>query len=88
MFAKAPPPPAAARAGSLAINIAASAGINPNTNNRPSPVVVRLYELKASAQFEAADFLSLYEKDQAVLGADIVTRDEFVLAPGEKKTID
>ena len=96
MFAKAPPPPAPAaaaaaaavvRAGTLAINIAASAGINPNANNRPSPVVVRLYELKASAQFEAADFLSLYDKDQATLGADIVTRDEFVFAPGEKKAI-
>lgn len=96
MFSKAPPPPApppaaaaaaVVRAGTLAINIAASAGINPNANNRPSPVVVRLYELKASAQFEAADFLSLYDKDQATLGADIVTRDEFVLAPGEKKAI-
>ncbi len=95
MFAKAPPPPAPAaaaaaavvRVGTLAINIAASAGINPNANNRPSPVVVRLYELKASAQFEAADFLSLFDKDQATLGADIVTRDEFVFAPGEKKAI-
>jgi type VI secretion system protein VasD len=90
MLSKAPPAapaPAAARPGALAINIAASAGINPNANNRPSPVVVRLYELKASAQFESADFLSLFDKDQATLGADVVTRDEFVLAPGEKKAI-
>ncbi len=91
MFAKAPPPPAPPppppKPGTLAINISASAGINPNANNRPSPVVVRLYELKASAQFESADFLSLYDKDQAVLGADVVARDEFVLAPGEKKAI-
>ena len=47
-----------------------------------------MYELKASAQFESADFLSLYDKDQAVLGADIVVRDEFVLQPGEKKTVN
>jgi type VI secretion system protein VasD len=87
LFSKTPPPPPPPKPGTLAININASNGINPNANNRPSPVVVRLYELKASAQFESADFLSLYDKDQSVLGADIVVRDEFVLAPGEKKAI-
>jgi type VI secretion system protein VasD len=89
MFAKAPPPPPPPpKPGTLSINISASSAINPNTNNRPSPVVVRVYELKASAQFESADFLSLYDKDQAVLGADIVARDEIVFAPGDKKVIN
>ena len=87
MLKKAPPAPPPPRPGGLVINVTASAGVNPNANNRPSPVVVRLYELKASAQFESADFLSLYDKDQSVLGADIVSRDEFVLAPGDKKAI-
>lgn len=87
MLSKSPPPPPPPKPGALVINMAASAGINPTASNRPSPVMVRLYELKASAQFEAADFLSLFDKDQATLGADIVTRDEFVLAPGEKKAI-
>jgi len=50
-------------------------------------VVLRIYELKASAHFDSADFVSLYEKDQAVLGADIVVRDEFVIQPGEIKTL-
>jgi type VI secretion system protein VasD len=72
----------------LSINLVASGAINPDARARPSPVVVRLYELKATAQFEAADFLSLYDKDQSVLGADIVTRDEFVLKPGESKVIN
>jgi type VI secretion system protein VasD len=87
MLKKAPPAAPPPRPGGLVINVTASAGVNPNANNRPSPVVVRLYELKASAQFESADFLSLYDKDQSVLGADIVSRDEFVLAPGDKKAI-
>ena len=47
-----------------------------------------MYELKASAPFESADFLSLYDKDLAVLGADIVVRDEFVIRPGESKAIN
>ena len=88
LFSKTPPPPPPPpKPGTLAITVNASSAVNPNANNRPSPVVVRLYELKAPAQFESADFLSLYDKDQAVLGADIVVRDEFVLAPGEKKVI-
>jgi type VI secretion system protein VasD len=89
MFSKAPPPPPPPpKPGTLSINLSASGTVNPSANNRPSPVVVRVYELKTSAQFESADFLSLYEKDQSVLGADIVAREEFVLAPGDKKSIN
>jgi type VI secretion system protein VasD len=91
MFAKAPPPapaPPPPVKGTLSIHFIAASGINPDARARPSPVVVRLYELKASALFEAADFVSLYEKDQAILGADIVARDEFVFRPGENKAIN
>lgn len=89
MFAKAPPPPPPPpKPGTLSISLAASADVNPDARSRPSPVVIRLYELKASAQFESADFISLFEKDQAVLGADMVARDEFILRPGEKKAIN
>ena len=83
MLSKAPPKPS-----TLSINIVTSDNINPDARKRPSPVVVRVYELKSAAQFNGADFLSLYEKDQALLGADIVVRDEFVLRPGETKAIN
>ena len=49
--------------------------------------MVRVYELKAAAPFESADFVSLFEKDQATLGGDVIARDEFVLRPGETKAI-
>jgi len=81
-----PPPPKPPLL--LAINIVASAQLNPDARMRPSPVVVRVYELKSAAQFNSADFLSLYDKDQSVLGGDVVTREEFVLRPGEKKAIN
>jgi type VI secretion system protein VasD len=71
----------------LTINLLAAASLNPSASGRPSPVVVRVYELKAAAPFEAADFVSLFDKDQAVLGADVVARDEFVLSPGETVAI-
>lgn len=76
------PPP---KPSVLTVNITASSQINPDARKRPSPVVVRTYELKSSAQFTSADFVSLYDKDQALLGGDIVAREEFVLRPGEAK---
>ena len=77
-----PPKPRA-----LVLDVQASSTINPDWRGRPSPVVVRIYELRSAAPFETADFVSLYEKDRSVLGAEIVARDEFVLSPGESKSI-
>lgn len=68
--------------------VVASPQANPDARKRPSPVVVRVYELKSRAQFDSADFLSLYERDKDVLGGDLVARDEFVLKPGETKDIN
>ena len=67
-------------------SIQVSAQVNPNANQRPSPVLLRVYELKAVAAFNSADFMSLYQRDQAELGSDFVAREEFVLAPGETKS--
>lgn len=80
-----PPPPKPPSV--LTIRIAATAQLNPDARARPSPVVLRVYELKSSAQFDSADFLSLFDKDQATLGADVVARDEMVLRPSETKTL-
>lgn len=46
------------------LDLALSAGerVNPDLNGRPSPVVVRLFELKHPVAFENADFFSLYER--------------------------
>ena len=79
--AKPPPPPA-----SVAGTIQASAQINPSASNRPSPLLIRVYELKSAATFNAADFMSLYQRDQAELGGDLLAKEEFVLNPGETKT--
>ena len=79
-----PPPP---KPKVLTVEVQAAANVNPDARGRPSPVVVRVYELKSAAPFETADFVSLYEKDQTLLGAEIVVRDEFVLSPGESKSI-
>lgn len=65
------------------IQLAGAATVNPDSRNRPSPVMVRVYELKTPAAFESADFFSLFDKDRETLAADMNARDEFVLQPGQ-----
>jgi type VI secretion system protein VasD len=95
--AKAPPPPAPsamtiAAAGDAKIKapmtIAASEDANPDSSGRPSPIVVRVYQLKTDAAFTAAEFFPLFDDEQRVLGAELISRDEFVLAPAETRTLD
>lgn len=69
----------------VSATLQASATVNPDVRKRASPIVIRVYELKSSAAFQAADFVSLYERDQATLAAEMGSREEFVLRPGETK---
>jgi type VI secretion system protein VasD len=64
--------------------LSASDDTNPDINGRPSPVVVRVFQLKSDAEFGHADFfaLTLHEKD--VLGSSFLGVEEFELRPGER----
>jgi len=67
----------------LHLNIKANADINPDDSNRPSPLFIRLYELKTEKMFKRADFIDLYERDKQVLGSDFVARQELKrIVPG------
>jgi type VI secretion system protein VasD len=97
---KAPPPAPAAAPPSItiaapveakikaAMTIVAGKDANPDGGGRPSPVVVRIYQLKTDGAFSAADFDALYDDDQKTLGIELISRDEFVLAPAERRTLD
>lgn len=69
------------------LQLQASAGLNPDVRLRPSPVLLRLYELKTSAGFMQADFISLYQRDQAELGGDMLYREEIQLQPGDRRNL-
>ena len=60
----------------LKLEILADSDLNPDEGNNPSPVFVRLYELKSTAAFEGADFIDLYEDDAKVLGDSMVAKQE------------
>src|SRR6186713_2333662 len=44
-------PPAAPKAEPVTLTLTAAADVNPDANSRPSPVVVRVYQLKNDAAF-------------------------------------
>ena len=67
--------------------IEATADVNPDPSGRPSPVMIQLYELKATGRFQGADFFSLFERASATLGPDLQQKDEVLLTPGERRTV-
>jgi type VI secretion system protein VasD len=78
-----PPKPAPTHA-----RFVVSADVNPDNSGRASPIVVRLFQLRNDGEFAAADFFPLYEKEKETLGASLITREEYVLSPGETRAFD
>ena len=79
----APPPPPAV----LTLTIAAGPDQNPDPSGRPAPVAIRLFELNGTAKFERADVFALTEHEQQTLGEEGQGSEEFVLRPGETRTV-
>jgi type VI secretion system protein VasD len=70
------------------LSVVANTDINPDAEDRPSPVVVRVYQLKDDAAFRDADFFALFDKEQATLAASLISRQEFELSPGDQRKMD
>lgn len=56
-------------------------GVNPDADGRPSPLVVRYYELSSRSQFEREDFDRLFDSPESSLGPDLLVREELELQP-------
>jgi type VI secretion system protein VasD len=69
------------------MTLVAQSQVNPDASGRPSPIVVRIYQLKSEDKYAAADFFALFDDDQKTLGADLVGREEAELAPGETREL-
>ena len=73
---------------SVSGNVVAATDLNPSVSQRPSPLLLRIYELKSAAAFNQADFMALYQGDAAALGAEMVAREELTLQPGESRPLN
>ncbi len=79
-----PPPP------ELIVSVIADSGVNQDLDGRPSPTVLRIYQLEDDALFKESDFFALYDADNSLLASDLLLRDEMVVNPGGsalKKTL-
>lgn len=83
----APPAPKEAKPD-LRMQVLAASNVNPDESGRAAPVMVRVYELKSDTAFRNADFFTLQDDDRKALGEDLLAVDEFILRPGDKKTIE
>ncbi len=61
----------------------AAVDLNPDHEGNPSPLVVRLYELKSATAFNNTGFFSLYDNDTGELGNDMKGREELEFQPGQ-----
>lgn len=61
--------------------------LNPNADGRPSPLVIRIYELKTLEEFNNADFFTMYENETQALGKTMLAKVEYEFKPGERKNI-
>lgn len=71
----------------LDLTLAGDQRLNPDLHDRPSPVVLRLLELKHPAAFENADFFTLYQRPKESLQPDLVSSEELELRPGETRSL-
>lgn len=77
-----PPKPNSSK---LTFQVAAEA--NPDANNRPSPIVVRVFQLKGSDAFNNAGYFELSDDAAKVLGPDLIKVEEHQLRPGDNQVV-
>lgn len=68
--------------------ILTSSHLNPNADGEPSPIILRLYELRSVGKFQNSDFFSLFDDETNTLANDLVVREEFRFNPNETKTLN
>lgn len=60
-----------------------SNNLNPDLDGRPSPVVVKVFELASRTRFINQDFFVLYDSPESVLGVDLLKTEELEFQPGD-----
>ena len=82
--------PATALAGpkrSLQLLVQAQRSLNTDARNASASLALRVYVLRDASGFEKASFDSLYDDDEATLGASVLVRESLHLRPGEAREI-
>ncbi|GLR71902.1 type VI secretion system lipoprotein TssJ [Agaribacter marinus] len=68
--------------------ITATDDINPDINGRASSVVVRVYQLSNSINFENAAYEDLFAASGNSLGSEFIAVNEYLVDPGSRTELD
>ncbi len=71
----------------LEITLGALENVNPTPDGRPSPVVVRIFELANESRFQIADYFELMAQGTVSLEGDVLSSEEHILIPGEVRVV-
>lgn len=67
-------------------DIRAASNLNPDRTGRPSPVVIRVFQLRSLQQFRNAQFDDIYYRATTTLQPDLVdSAQEMVIRPSERR---
>ncbi len=69
------------------IKLIAAKDINPDLNNSPAPVLVRLFFLSARSNFNNASYDVLFSKQDGGLASEFITVRDILLAPGSEQRV-
>ena len=75
--------PSDAPATIIELTVVGGPALNQNAQGRPSPVLVRIFDLSATQAFQSADYSALFDKPTAALQQDVLAQEEFILRPGD-----
>lgn len=74
--------------GILRVLIRAEENSNPNADNQPAPVVLRIYQLSSDEIFQRERFMPLWQQDQALLKEQLLARKVTEpVYPGSRETL-
>ena len=69
-------------------SLQAADNVNPDSDGRPSPLVIKIFQLKGKDKFESADFFPLFDSAEATLGGDLLAVEDVMLTPGEFRSYE
>jgi type VI secretion system protein VasD len=68
-----------------AVTIRIDDGVNPDGRGQAAPILVKVFELKSSGNFETADYFALQDRDRETLMTELVNADQAIMRSGEER---
>jgi type VI secretion system protein VasD len=82
-----PPPPPPPQPIDVDVRIIAAPDVNPNRSGRPSPIFLRVFELRDPSKFVNAEFDDLTLHGDTALAGTLISREERMVDPGSSAVL-